>query len=75
MHLDVEEKEVEKEVATLNRETDIENEPVDSTTTRDQIPPDNTLQVPTRKNEKPSKLLMEDNEEGTPLKKEEAGIA
>ena len=69
------EKEVEKEVATLNRETDIENEPVDSTTTRDQIPPDNTLQVPTHKNEKPSKLLMEDNEEGTPLKKEEAGIA
>ena len=69
------EKEVEKEVATLNKETDIENEPVDSTTTRDQIPPDNTLQVPTCKNEKSSKLLMEDNEEGTPLKKEEAGIA
>jgi hypothetical protein len=69
------EKEVEKEVATLNKETDIENEPVDSTTTRDQIPPDNALQVPTRRNEKPSKLLMEDNEEGTPLKKEEAGIA
>ncbi|WP_458721157.1 hypothetical protein [Candidatus Nitrosocosmicus sp. R] len=69
------EKEVEKEVATLNKETDVENEPVDSTTTRDQIRPDNTLQVPTRKNEKSSKLLMEDNEEETPLKKEGAGIA
>ena len=69
------EKEVEKEVATLNKETDIENEAVDSTTTSGPDSPDNTLQVPTRKNEKSSKLLMEDNEEETPLKKEEAGIA
>ena len=41
----------------------------------DQIAPDNILKVPTSKNEKSSKLLMEDNEEETPLKKEEAGIA
>lgn len=68
------EKEVEKEVAALNKETDIENEAVASTTTRDPIPPDNTLQVPTRKNDKSSKLLIEDNEKN-PLKKEEAGIA
>ena len=62
------EKEVEKEVVALNRETDIENEPIDSTIPRDQIPPENTFQS-YGKNEKPSKLLTEENEEETPLKK------
>ena len=41
----------------------------------DQIAPGNISKVPTSKNDKSSKLLIEDNEEETPLKKEEAGIA
>jgi hypothetical protein len=69
------EKEVEKEVAALKKETNIEDQDLDSTISRDQTPLDDTFKIPTSKNEKSSKLLTEDNEEETPLKKEEAGIA
>lgn len=69
------EREVEKEVAVLNKETSIEDDRIDSATSGDQIPPENTLKHTTSQNEKSSKLLKEENEEETPLKKEEAGIA
>lgn len=69
------EMEVEKEIAVLNKETSIENDRNDSATSGDQIPPENTLKHTTGQNEKSSKLLKEENEEETPLKKEEAGIA
>ena len=72
--LDIE-KEVEKEVVVLNKETNIENEPIESTIPREQMPPENTFKPTTSKNEKSSELLTEENEEETPLKKEEAGIA
>ncbi len=69
------ENEVEKEVAVLNKETGLENEHIDSTISGEPIPPENTLKPTRSKNEKSSKLLTEENEEETPLKKEEAGIA
>jgi hypothetical protein len=69
------EREVEKEVAVLNKETSIEDDRIDSATSGDQIPPENTLKHTTSQNEKSSKLLKEENEVKTPLKKEEAGIA
>jgi hypothetical protein len=69
------EKEVEKEVAILNKETSIENELVDSATSGEQIPPAKTFKPSTNKNVKSSELLTAENEEETPLKKEEAGIA
>ena len=69
------EKEVEKEVMVLNKETNLENEHIDSTIPREQMPPENTFKPTTSKNEKSSELLTEENEEETPLKKEEAGIA
>jgi len=69
------EKKVVKEAAVLNKETDVENKLTDSTISGEQIPPGNTLKSTMNKNEKSSKLLTEENEEETPLKKEEAGIA
>jgi hypothetical protein len=69
------EREVEKEVAVLNKETSIEDDRIDSAISGDQIPPENTLKHTTGQNEKSSKLLKEENEVKTPLKKEEAGIA
>ena len=69
------EKKVVKEAAVLNKETDVENKITDSTIAEEQIPLENTLKSTTNKNEKSSKLLIEENEEETPLKKEEAGIA
>lgn len=69
------EREVEKEVAVLNKERSIEDDRIDSAISGDQIPPENTLKHTTGQNEKFSKLLKEENEEETPLKKEEAGIA
>ena len=69
------EKKVVKEAAVLNKETDVENKIIDSTISEEQIPPGNTLKSTMNKNEKSSKLLTEENEEETPLKKEEAGIA
>jgi len=69
------EKKVVKEAAVLNKETDVENKLIDSTISQEHIPPRNTLKSTMNKNEKSSKLLTEENEEETPLKKEEAGIA
>ena len=69
------EKKVVKEAAVLNKETDVENKLTDSTISGEQIPPGNTLKSTMNKNEKSSKLVAEENEEETPLKKEEAGIA
>ena len=69
------EKKVVKEAAVLNKETDVDNKITDSTISEEQIPPGNTLKSTTNKNEKSSKLVTEENEEETPLKKEEAGIA
>ncbi len=69
------EREVEKEVAVLNKETSIEDDRIDSAISGDQIPPENTLKHTTSQNEKSSQILKEENEEETPLKKEEAGIA
>ena len=69
------EKEVVKEAAVLDKETDVENKIIDSTISEEQIPLENTLKSTMNKNEKSSKLLTEENEEETPLKKEEAGIA
>ncbi len=68
------EREVEKEVAVLNKEPSIENDRIDSATFGDHIPPESTLKHTTSQNEKSSKVLKEENEEETPLKKEEAGI-
>ena len=69
------EKKVVKEAAVLNKETDVENKLIDSTISEEQIPLENTLKSTMNKNEKSSKLVAEENEEETPLKKEEAGIA
>jgi len=69
------EKKVVKEAAVLNKETDVENKIIDSTISEEQIRLENTLKSTMNKNEKSSKLLTEENEEETPLKKEEAGIA
>ncbi len=69
------EKKVVKEAAVLNKETDVENKIIDSTISEEQIQLENTLKSTMNKNEKSSKLLTEENEEETPLKKEEAGIA
>ena len=69
------EKKVVKEAAVLTKETDVENKIIDSTISEEQIPLENTLKSTMNKNEKSSKLLTEENEEETPLKKEEAGIA
>jgi hypothetical protein len=44
------EKEVEKEVAVLNKETGVENDHIDSTISGEQIPPENTLKSTTNKN-------------------------
>ena len=69
------EKKVVKEATVLNKETDVDNKITDSTISEEQIPLENTLKSTMNKNEKSSKLLTEENEEETPLKKEEAGIA
>lgn len=69
------EKAVEKEVAGLNKETGVENKPINPTISGEQIPHENTMKSTTNKNEKSSKIVTEGNEEETPLKKEEAGIA
>ncbi|MDF0680657.1 MAG: hypothetical protein P0116_06805 [Candidatus Nitrosocosmicus sp.] len=69
------EKAVEKEVAGLNKETGVENKPINPTIFGEQIPHENTLKSIANKNEKSSKIVTEENEEETPLKKEEAGIA
>ena len=69
------EKKVVKEAAVLNKETDVENKLIDSTISEEQIPPGNTLKSTMNKSEKSSKLVTEENEEETPLTKEEAGIA
>lgn len=69
------EKKVVKEATVLNKETDVDNKITDSTISEEQIPPGNTLKSTMNKNEKSSKLVTEENEEETPLKKEEAGIA
>ena len=69
------EKKVVKEATVLNKETDVDNKITDSTISEEQIPLENTLKSTMNKNEKSSKLVTEENEEETPLKKEEAGIA
>ena len=69
------EKKVKKEVLILNKETGVENENIASVTSGEQIMSENTLKPTYNKNEKTSKLLTEENEEESPLKKEEAGIA
>jgi hypothetical protein len=69
------EKKVEEEVKVLNRETGIENERTDSTISGEQIMPENTLTPTMSQSEKSSKPLSEENEDETPLKKEEAGIS
>ena len=63
------EKKVVKEAAVLNKETDVENKIIDSTISEEQIPLENTLKSTMNKNEKSSKLLTEENEEETPIKK------
>ena len=68
------EKKVKKEVLILNKETGVENENIASVTSGEQIMSENTLKPTYNKNEKTSKLLTEENEEESPLKKEEAGI-
>ncbi len=69
------EKKVKKEVLILNKETGVENENIASVTSGEQIMSENTLKPTYNKNEKTSKLLAEENEEESPLKKEEVGIA
>jgi hypothetical protein len=71
------EKKVEKEVAVLNEEPGIKNENMDSVSTREVTPPENTLNSTTDQDKKRSKLLKdeEEEEEEIPLKKEEAGIS
>ena len=67
------EKKVEKEVAVLNEESGIKNENIDSVSTSEATPPENTMNSTTDQDKKRSKLLKE--EEEIPLKKEEAGIS
>jgi hypothetical protein len=68
------EKKVEKEVAVLNEESGIKNENIDSVSTSEATPPENTVNSTTDQDQKRSKLLKEEEEE-IPLKKEEAGIS
>jgi hypothetical protein len=68
------EKKVEKEVAVLNEESGIKNENIDSVSTSEATPPENTVNSTTDQDKKRSKLLKEEEEE-IPLKKEEAGIS
>lgn len=68
------EKKVEKEVAVLNEESGIKNENIDSVSTSEATPPENTVNSTTGQDKKRSKLLKEEEEE-IPLKKEEAGIS
>ena len=68
------EKKVEKEVAVLNEESGIKNENIDSVSTSEATPPENTMNSTTDQDKKRSKLLKEEEEE-IPLKKEEAGIS
>jgi hypothetical protein len=68
------EKKVEKEVAVLNEEPGIKNENIDSVSTSEATPPENTVNSTTDQDKKRSKLLKEEEEE-IPLKKEEAGIS
>ena len=69
------EKKVEKEVAVLNEESGIKNENIDSVSTSEATPPENTVNSTTGQDKKRSKLLKEEEEEELPLKKEEAGIS
>ena len=70
------EKKVEKEVAVLNEESGIKNENIDSVSTSEATPPENTMNSTTDQDKKRSKLLKEEEEEEEiPLKKEEAGIS
>lgn len=70
------EKKVEKEVAVLNEESGIKNENIDSVSTSEATPPENTVNSTTDQDKKRSKLLKEEKEEEEiPLKKEEAGIS
>ena len=69
------EKKVEKEVAVLNEESGIKNENIDSVSTSEATPPENTVNSTTDQAKKRSKLLKEEEEEEIPLKKEEAGIS
>ena len=69
------EKKVEKEVAVLNEESGIKNENIDSVSTSEAIPRENTVNSTTDQDKKRSKLLKEEEEEEIPLKKEEAGIS
>jgi hypothetical protein len=69
------EKKVEKEVAVLNEESGIKNENIDSVSTSEATPPENTVNSTTDQDKKRSKLLKEEEEEEIPLKKEEAGIS
>lgn len=67
------EKKVEKEVAVLNEESGIKNENIDSVSASEATPLENASPT-TSQDKKHSKLLTEEDEE-TPLKKEEAGIS
>jgi hypothetical protein len=69
------EKKVEKEVAVLNEESGIKNENIDSVSTSEATPPENTVNSTMGQDKKRSKLLKEKEEEEIPLKKEEAGIS
>ena len=69
------EKKVEKEVAVLNEESGIKNENIDSVSTSEATPPENTMNSTTDQDKKRTKLLKEEEEEEIPLKKEEAGIS
>jgi len=69
------EKKVEKEVAVLNEESGIKNENIDSVSTSEATPPENTLNSTTDQDKKRSKLLKKEEEDEIPLKKEEAGIS
>ena len=69
------EKKVEKEVAVLNEESGIKNENIDSVSTSEATPPENTVNSTPGQDKKRSKLLKEKEEEELPLKKEEAGIS
>ena len=69
------EKKVEKEVAVLNEESGIKNQNIDSVSTSEATPPENTMNSTTDQDKKRSKLLKEEEEEEIPLKKEEAGIS
>lgn len=68
------EKKVEKEVAVLNEESGIKNENIDSVSASEATPLENAVSPTTGQDKKRSKLLTEEDEE-TPLKKEEAGIS